>query len=147
MIRLEQLGEVVETHPLLKNEQECAAEGALARRDFFPPPETKAVALRQVDGFLEECPPPAERMRYAAAVWFPPQLVLRKEWGECLIRLGIVGGALSMFEELELWDNLILCYRMLDKPAAAMEVVRYERPPRRDANRGGSLGMLTVIPL
>ena len=77
-----------------------------------------------MDSFYAETPDALARLRYATAVWFPPQILLRKEWGECLIRLGIVGNALVMFEELELWDNLILCYRMLDKAAQAMALIK-----------------------
>lgn len=29
--------------------------------------------------------------------------------------LGLVGAALQLFEALELWDNLIVCYQLLDK--------------------------------
>ena len=29
--------------------------------------------------------------------------------------LGLVGSALQLFEGLELWDNLIVCYQLLDK--------------------------------
>ena len=32
-----------------------------------------------------------------------------------------MGPAMTMFEELELWDNLVVCYRLLDKQAAAKE--------------------------
>lgn len=29
--------------------------------------------------------------------------------------MGLVGAALTLFEQLELWDNLIVCYQLLDK--------------------------------
>jgi tetratricopeptide (TPR) repeat protein len=47
-----------------------------------------------------------------------------RQWGECLIRKGILGPALDCFEELELWDNLIYCYRLLDKQAQAMALIK-----------------------
>jgi len=34
-----------------------------------------------------------------------------REYGELLISCGIVGEALNIFRDLELWDNLIYCYR------------------------------------
>ncbi len=34
-----------------------------------------------------------------------------REYGELLISCGIVGEALDIFKDLELWDNLIYCYR------------------------------------
>lgn len=33
------------------------------------------------------------------------------------------GGALKIFETLEMWDQLIVCYRLLDKNQVAQELV------------------------
>jgi hypothetical protein len=33
------------------------------------------------------------------------------------------GAALQIYEALEMWDQLIVCYRLLDKRAAAQEVI------------------------
>ncbi|GFH20739.1 TPR_REGION domain-containing protein, partial [Haematococcus lacustris] len=40
------------------------------------------------------------------------------------LSLGLVGAAVRTFEALELWDSLIVCYRLLDKKALAEEVIR-----------------------
>ena len=40
---------------------------------------------------------------------------LRKELGELLVAAGLVGGALPLFESLELWDSLAVCYQLLGK--------------------------------
>lgn len=62
--------------------------------------------------------------RHAYSVWFPLLPQLRKEQAEFYISLGFVGAALKVFEELEMWEPLILCYRLLDKKEQAEEVVR-----------------------
>ncbi|KAG7675146.1 hypothetical protein Ndes2526B_g08005 [Nannochloris sp. 'desiccata'] len=72
----------------------------------------------------EECISVAARMRCAFAVWFPLRVSLRKELGEAFVALGLVGAALPLFENLELWDNLIVCYRLLDKKVAAEQLVK-----------------------
>jgi len=66
----------------------------------------------------------AARMRCAFAVWFPLRVSLRKELGEAFVALGLVGAALPLFENLELWDNLIVCYRLLDKKVAAEQLIK-----------------------
>ena len=48
---------------------------------------------------------------------------LRKELGEQLVAAGLVGAAMTLFDELELWDALILCYRLLQKNVQAEELV------------------------
>lgn len=63
-------------------------------------------------------------MRYAFSVWFPPGAQLRKELGDQLIALGMVGAALELFEEIELWDSLIVCLTLLGKKQAAADTIR-----------------------
>lgn len=61
--------------------------------------------------------------RHAFSVRFPMGPSLRKELGEQLMAAGLVGAAMALFEELELWDALILCYRLLQKNVQAEELV------------------------
>lgn len=37
-----------------------------------------------------------------------------REYGELLVGCGLIGEAVKTFEDLELWDNLIFCYRYDD---------------------------------
>ncbi len=48
---------------------------------------------------------------------------LHKELGEQLMAAGLVGAAMTLFEELELWDALFLCYLLLQKNVQAEELV------------------------
>lgn len=41
-----------------------------------------------------------------SAVWF-----LFREYGDLLVSCGLIGEAVKIYEDLELWDNLIHCYR------------------------------------
>jgi Flp pilus assembly protein TadD len=50
--------------------------------------------------------------------------MLRKELGEHLVSLGMVGAALELFEEIELWDSLIVCLTLLGKKQAAADTIR-----------------------
>ncbi|KAJ3330343.1 hypothetical protein HDU76_005889, partial [Blyttiomyces sp. JEL0837] len=47
-----------------------------------------------------------------------------KELGERLVSLGAIRSALDIFERLELWENVISCYQMLEKEKQAEEVVQ-----------------------
>jgi len=49
---------------------------------------------------------------------------LRKELGEQLLNTGLVGAAIGLFEEEELWDSLIICYRLLQKLPQAQQLVQ-----------------------
>jgi len=52
-----------------------------------------------------------------------PQVVLKKEVAEHYISMGLISAALRSLEELELWDALITCYRLLDKKHLAGELI------------------------
>ena len=69
-------------------------------------------------------PSAAARIRYAYSTWFPPGAMLRKELGDHLVSLGMVGAALELFEEIELWDSLIVCLTLLGKKQAAADTIR-----------------------
>ena len=65
-----------------------------------------------------------ERLRFAFSVWFPPIHALKKELGEALISIGMVGAALKLFEEIENWDAYISCLELLGKKQQAADVVK-----------------------
>ena len=62
--------------------------------------------------------------RHAFGVLFPLRASLRKELGEQLLSTGLVGAAMGVFQEEELWDSLIICYRLLQKLPQAQELVQ-----------------------
>ncbi|XP_058084717.1 uncharacterized protein LOC131232476 isoform X2 [Magnolia sinica] len=77
-----------------------------------------------VQGIYESFPGAAQRICFAYDVYIPTIPALRKEYGELLVSSGMIGEALKIFEDLELWDNLIYCYRLLGKKAAAVELIK-----------------------
>ena len=105
-----------------------AAAAVLASRHERERPRTRERALLSMEDLVKglDAPAPsaAARARYAHSVWFPPGAMLRKELGDQLVALGMVGAALELFEEIELWDSLIVCLTLLGKKQAAADTVR-----------------------
>lgn len=62
--------------------------------------------------------------RYAFSTANPCRSLLLKELGEAYISCGLVGAALPLFEAAEVWDSLIVCYRLLEKTDVAEQLVR-----------------------
>ena len=79
------------------------------RRHAFPPHPTPPPAASP------SRLPASPGCSYAFSAWFPLRVALKKELGELLVGMGLVGSALALFEQLELWDSLIVCYQLLDK--------------------------------
>ncbi|KAJ0974555.1 hypothetical protein J5N97_016520 [Dioscorea zingiberensis] len=88
---------------------------------------TKQRALLMMDKVVEgvnvDLPGVAERIKFSYGVYVPTIPALKKEYGEILVSCGLIGEALKIFEDLELWDNLIYCYRILEKKAAAVDLI------------------------
>ncbi|KAG5035827.1 hypothetical protein JHK87_010737 [Glycine soja] len=110
---------------------------------------TKERALLMMDNLVkhvyESSPAIAERIAFSYAVYMPSIPALRKEYGLLLVRCGLIGEAVKEFEDLELWDNLIYCYSLLEKKATAVELIRKrlsERP--NDPRLWCSLGDTTA---
>ncbi|XP_010456556.1 PREDICTED: tetratricopeptide repeat protein 27 homolog [Camelina sativa] len=96
---------------------------------------TKGRALEMMDKLVgainKSDPGVSNRIPLCYAVHLPTIPALRKEYGELLVSCGLVGEAITIFERLELWDNLIHCYCLLGKKSAAVDLINarlLERP-------------------
>ncbi|XP_060172174.1 uncharacterized protein LOC132603231 isoform X2 [Lycium barbarum] len=96
---------------------------------------TKQRALLMMDklvqGIYNPSPGATQRMNCCFGVNIPTIPALRKEYGDLLVSCGLIGEAVKVYEDLELWDNLIYCYRLMEKKAAAVELIKArlsERP-------------------
>lgn len=89
---------------------------------------TKERALMMFDklvkGVYETSPRTSQRIHFAYGVHVPTIPALRKEYGELLVACGMIGEAITIFEDLHLWDNLIYCYCLLGKKAAAVDLIK-----------------------
>ncbi|KAK1437672.1 hypothetical protein QVD17_03468 [Tagetes erecta] len=97
-----------------------------------------------VQGVYESVPKVAERICYCFGVDLPTIPSLRKEYADLLVSCGLIGEAVKTYENLELWDNVIFCYRLLEKKAASVELINtrlLERP--NDPRLWCSLGDVT----
>ncbi|KAL6580471.1 hypothetical protein OROMI_008495 [Orobanche minor] len=89
---------------------------------------TKQRAVQMMENLVEEIynasPEVAQRMYFSFAVNMPTIPALRKDFADILVSNGLVGEALKIYEDLELWDNLIYCYKLMGKKAAAVELIK-----------------------
>lgn len=66
----------------------------------------------------------AERMKFVYALDYPPLGLLKRELGMRFLELGVAASAKQLFEELEMWDEIVQCYAIMDQMHEAAEVVR-----------------------
>ncbi|XP_010456557.1 PREDICTED: tetratricopeptide repeat protein 27-like [Camelina sativa] len=94
---------------------------------------TKGRALEMMDKLVgainKSDPGVSNRIPFCYAVLLPTIPSLRKEYGELLVSCGLVGEAITIFESLELWDNMIVCYweKIKESFIAYKEVLKLNR--------------------
>lgn len=76
-----------------------------------------------VKQFEDQDPGVVERMRYFYCLAFPPLFKLQKELGERFMNYGAIRSALQIYEQLDMWDEIIQCYMILDKENTAESII------------------------
>ncbi|XP_022083144.1 tetratricopeptide repeat protein 27-like isoform X2 [Acanthaster planci] len=77
-----------------------------------------------VDQFKESECPVINRLELLHAVCLPPKWTMEGELASLLMSLGVVTAALEVYVRLEMWEDVIKCYRLLEKPDKAVKVIR-----------------------
>ncbi|ETI52547.1 hypothetical protein F442_04275 [Phytophthora nicotianae P10297] len=73
---------------------------------------------------IADSAPARERMQFVYSLAFPPRYALKRDLAERYFKLGVLGSAVEICEELEMWDDVVKCYQLLDKPMRAEKLVR-----------------------
>lgn len=85
---------------------------------------TRLTVLQNSLQSIEDAAPANERMQFVHALAFPPRYALKRDLAERYLAIGVIRSALEIFEELEMWDDVVKCYQILDKPTRAEKLVR-----------------------
>ncbi|DBA04011.1 TPA: hypothetical protein N0F65_009358 [Lagenidium giganteum] len=73
---------------------------------------------------IEDSAPAHERMAFVYSLAFPPRYALKRDLAERYFGLSVIGSAAELFRELEMWDDVVRCYQILDQPTKAENLVR-----------------------
>ncbi|KAJ1767649.1 hypothetical protein IW140_005903 [Coemansia sp. RSA 1813] len=74
----------------------------------------------------------AERLSYFSALSLPSQWDLERQLAERFMSLGVIRSALDIFERLELWDDVVMCYVALGQTEVAERIIREQLEKRPD---------------
>ncbi|KAL7519666.1 hypothetical protein ACHAWX_004423 [Stephanocyclus meneghinianus] len=94
----------------------------------------------------EDSAPAQDRLRNLHGIVYPPRWELLRDLAERYAKLGVVTSAAELFEELELWDEVVECYRIAGKESKAEEVVRKRLAVKETPRMYAALGDLTKDP-
>ncbi|KAH9771561.1 TPR REGION domain-containing protein [Citrus sinensis] len=77
-----------------------------------------------VEGICNSSSGVTQSIPFCYVIYVPTIPALRKEYAKLLVCCGLIGEAIKIFEDLELWDNLIYCNCLLGKKAAPVELIK-----------------------
>lgn len=85
---------------------------------------TRLTVTQNTMKMIEDAAPAHERMEFVYALAFPPRYGLKQDLAERYFGLGVFGSAVEIYEEMEMWDDVVKCYQILDKPNKTEKLVR-----------------------
>ncbi|KAI8085980.1 uncharacterized protein BX664DRAFT_334618 [Halteromyces radiatus] len=86
----------------------------------------------KLDSTEEDVANAQDRLAYFYDLLLPSKWEMERELARRFVSLGVIRSALEIFERLEMWEDVVSCYQMLEQPQKAKEVL--ERLLEADPN-------------
>lgn len=129
----------------LESEKNHTRERALLQLQALADQHTNKLTFTQstFQAAVEDSAPPQERLRNIHYIVYPPRWGVLRDLAERYAKIGIVTSAAEMFEEIELWDEVVECYRRAGKEKKAEDIVRKRLAEAETPRMWAALGDIT----
>jgi tetratricopeptide (TPR) repeat protein len=82
----------------------------------------------QLQALIDQMPTsdstPQERLAYLWGIGLPSSWEMEREVAKRYASLGVVKSAMEIFERLEMWEEVVQCWQVLERPDKGLEIVR-----------------------
>ena len=132
----------------LECERNHARERAILQIQALCDQHTQRLTMTQstFKAAVEDSAPPQERLRNLHHIVYPPRWAMLRDLAERYAKLGVVTSAAEIFVDLELWDEVVECYRAAGKESQAEKIVRQRLAEAETPRMWAALGDLTKDP-
>jgi len=129
----------------LESERNHTRERAILQIQALADQHTNRLTLTQSthQAAVEDSAPPQERLQNLHFIVYPPRWAVLRDLAERYAKIGIVTSAAEIFEEIELWDEVVICYRRGGKENKAEQVVRKRLEEVETPRMWSALGDIT----
>jgi len=127
----------------LEFERHHARERAVLQMQALVDQHSNRLSLTQsTTRSVEESAPVQDRLSYIHQIVYPPRWELKKDMAFKYASLGIYGSAAAVFEELEMWEEVVECYTQMGQTQRAKQVVEAQLKANATPAMWAALGNL-----
>jgi len=132
----------------LECERNHARERAILQIQALTDQHTNRLTMTQstFKAAVEDSAPAQERLRNLHYIVYPPRWAMLRDLAERYAKIGVVTSAAEIFADLELWDEVVECYRIAGKENQAEKIVRQRLVDAETPRMWAALGDLTKDP-
>ncbi|CAI9720980.1 repeat 27 [Octopus vulgaris] len=122
---------------------------ALYTRSFLEKSFARTIerSMKQIEEIISQMsnqqPPSQKRLPQFYYTRTPPVWLLKKQLAQLLISLGSIGSACDILEQLEMWEDVIVCYQRMNKLEKAESLIREQLEIEETPNLWCFLGDVT----
>lgn len=85
---------------------------------------TRLTIMQSTYNSIETAAKSYERLQFIHCLSYPAQYEFKRDLAQKYLRYQVFSSALNLFKELEMWDEVVTCYQLMEKPHRAELVVR-----------------------
>ena len=122
-----------------------AKERALLQMQALVDQHTQRLTITQstVQSAVKDSAPAQLRLQNLHIIVYPPRWTMKADLAEKYARIGIVTTAAELFTEVEMWDDVVECYRRAGRENTAEEIVRNQLTLAETPRMWAALGDIT----